>query len=595
MRFLRWEKKIDSRLLAVIQAVLIMCWLSVLKDTDSRHSIYSLLGILAIFSMCDNHRDQRLLSRGQCLSCGLLSGLFSGAVALANYAVFEQVRDPVYVSAATNRLQNLLNLAVCLAGGCVVAYQILTAMLARLPLKREKDDRSRPGMVFLISFAAVVLIDLVYLFLDEYPGHVTPDSLDQIIQGYQGTYINNHPFWHTYWIKLVLTLGYGLFGSANGAVALFSVLQILFMAACFAYALMTLYQAGVPKWCVAVGWGLYALLPHNIAMSITMWKDVPFAGGCLLFVVALYRLLASLDRKDPVACLLLAIGAVILSLSRNLGAFLVLAACLLGLPVLWKRSKTVVCLLAAVVVICILLTGPVLTAAGVEGTDFTESLSIPLQQLARVVYDGCPLTDEETELLNRIFDLEEIPQLYTGWLSDPIKLEVRENDIGYFRENIGDYGKLWVRLGLKYPAEYVKAWVDQTKGYWNGGYDYHQYAEMVEENAFGIAKTSGNNIVAKLIYLYFGLTRHFIIFEPLLSIGLQVWILMGCGFVNLLKKRKEWLLSIPALCVIAALLVGTPVYAEFRYAYAVFLTCPFVLLVTVFDAGGPGDHNTLSN
>ena len=39
----------------------------------------------------------------------------------------------------------------------------------------------------------------------------------------------------------------------------------------------------------------------------------------------------------------------------------------------------------------------------------------------------------------------------------------------------------------------------------------------------------------------------------------------------------------PALTIILSLLVGTPVFAEFRYAYAVFLVCPLVLPLTLFS------------
>lgn len=583
MRKLLGTGAINSKVLVVIQSLFVICWLSILADTDSLHSIYSFCAIGSVFCLCSNYAWNQLYPKSHRLSTLLVSLLFSIAVSAANYPIFLQVRDPEMVSAATNRMENLLNLACCLLGGTLVAWNILTFLLEQLPLPSVSGiNRNKAWLVFFVSFGVIAAIDLIYLFLDEYPGHVTPDSLDQILQGYLGAYKNDHPFWHTYWIKTVLTLGYALFGSANKAVALFSILQILFMATCFAYGVMTLYQAGVPNWCTGLTLGIYAFMPYNIAMSITIWKDVPFAGGCLIFVISLYRLLTSLDKRSWISILMLAAGAVILSLSRNLGVFIVLVVCLLGFPLLWKKRRCAVFLLAVVVFICILLTGPVLTMLGVENSDFTESLSIPLQQLARVVHDGCPLTKEEEALLNKIFDLDEIPQLYTDWLADPIKLEVRENDVAYLRENLAEYGKLWVRLGLKYPAHYAKAWIDQTKGYWNGGYDYHQYVEMVEDNTLGIAKTSGGNIVAKLIYLYFGLTRHGIFFQLLLSIGLQVWILAACCYVNLTKKRKEYLLSVPVLFVIIALLVGTPVYAEFRYAYSAFITCPVVLLLTVF-------------
>lgn len=583
MGFHSLKPALPSKIVCFLQMVFVMCWMSILADTDSIHVVYSFCGIASILAMYDLHRSGATESRRFSIPCGLMAVVFSFVVCLANYAVFQQVRDPVMVSAATNKMQNLLNLGFCMIGGFCVAYPILMAFLVKFPLLlSSEEERKHPGKLFWFAFGSIVLIDLVYLLLDEFPGHVTPDSLDQIIQGYEGTYINNHPYWHTYWIKLVLSAGYGLLGSTNGAVALFSVLQILLVAACFAYALVTMYQAGMPKWCIALAYGIYSFLPYNIAMSITMWKDVPFAFGCLIFVLSLYRILKGMNRRTWTGYALFALGAMGMCLLRTNGMPSLMLSMLVFVPCLWKKNKAVLAVLAIVLVVCILLTGPVLDALGVVKTDFTEALSIPLQQFARVIAKGYPLTAEEADLLGRIFDLEEIPELYTCWLSDPIKLEVRENDIGYFRDNIGTYGKLWVQMLLKYPGEFVEAWVEQTKGYWNGGYDYHQYAEMVQENSFGIAKTSGGNIVAKLIYLYFGMTRHTILVQPLLSIGLHVWILVVCCFACWKQKRQEFLLPIPVLCTIASLFISTPVFSEFRYAYAVFLLCPVILPITMY-------------
>lgn len=585
MKLLKLEDTMKARLMLVLHTVFIMCWLSVLADTDALHSVYSLIAIVSVFCLGDNYSHNRLGRVRHWGACLLFAVIFSALTALANYPVFLQVRDPVHFSPSTNMLQNGLNLVCCLVGGVCVTYNILTALLARLPLAaaQESTTREHPGRVFLLVFLSVAAINLVYLFLDEYPGHVTPDSLDQITQGYTGNYINVHPFWHTFAIKGILSLGYGIFGSANAAVALFSLLQLLAMAAIFGYVIMTLYQVGIPRWCLGLCWAVYGLMPYNIALSIAMWKDVPFSAAALVMTVSLYRILTGMDKRGWISWLLFGASCIAFCLGRTTGVPAMAVMLVLFTPCLFRDHKRLLGIMAMVLILAVLLTGPVLTAIGVQETDFTEALSIPLQQLARVVYDGCPLTEEETALLGRIFDLEEIPELYSDWLADPIKLEVRENDIGYLRENLMAYARMWARLAVKYPGEFIKAWVDQTKGYWNGGYDYHQYAEMVQENSYGMEKTGGVGIISLAFYLYFGLFRHSIFLQPLNAIGLHVWLLAVCLLVNAVKGRKEALLSIPALTIILSLLVGTPVFAEFRYAYAVFLVCPLVLPLTLFS------------
>ena len=338
MKLLKLEDTMKARLILVLHTVFIMCWLSVLADTDALHSVYSLIAIVSVFCLGDNYSHNRLGRVRHWGACLLFAVIFSALTALANYPVFLQVRDPVYFSPSTNMLQNGLNLVCSFLGGISVAYNILTALLARLPLTAEEkpSPRNRSGRLFLFAFLSVAAIDLVYLFLDEYPGHVTPDALDQILQGYQGVYNNNHPFWHTFWIKLVLSVGYGIFGNANLAVALFSILQILFMAACFAYALTTLYQAGMPKWCIGFAYAVYAFLPYNIAMSITMGKDVPFSMGCMVMMVALYRILKGMDKRKWVSYGVFALATLVMCLSRTNGTLVLLMTGLAALPFLMK-------------------------------------------------------------------------------------------------------------------------------------------------------------------------------------------------------------------------------------------------------------------
>ena len=92
-------------------------------------------------------------------------------------------------------------------------------------------------------------------------------------------------------------------------------------------------------------------------------------------------------------------------------------------------------------------------------------------------------------------------------------------------------------------------------------------------------------MVSRLYGAWFRFLENPAVFQPLYSIGLQVWIIIGCLLINALKKREELLLSIPMLVLVAGLWIGTPVYAEFRYAYPVFLTVPVILCGTLFGAG----------
>ena len=58
---------------------------------------------------------------------------------------------------------------------------------------------------------------------------------------------------------------------------------------------------------------------------------------------------------------------------------------------------------------------------GVAKPAFSESLSIPAQQIARVVAEGRELTAEQISLIGKTMDYPSIPDYYQPELSDPVK------------------------------------------------------------------------------------------------------------------------------------------------------------------------------
>lgn len=566
-----------------LKIAFVIIWLSNLAATDAYISVYAIIAFAsfyAIIKQCDY-----AFRRAEHFALSFTSVLFSVLVLLANYPVFTQVRDPEYIQASTNLLVNALNACFSFAGGIVVAYSLLRFLYIHFKSGKVCSPRSADSGEYLLliagSFLLILAVHLIHLFLVEYPGNVTEDPFTQIGEMVTGQYSNFNTFWHTMFLHGILSVGYWLFGNVNAAVAFYCTVQAVIMTASFTLCLGTLYLLGIPVFYLLCSFLMYAVLPYNIALSITIWKDVLFSAGALLMICSVLRIHFNLGRWKWCNYAALAAGCIFFGLSRNNGWYVFLVSLPFFLWSLRKNRKALVLLVASFAV-CWTLTNPVLSMLGVSGGDYTESLSIPLQQVARVITDGCELTEEESELISHVFDIEEVPSLYTNWLSDPMKIEFRSNDTDYFEAHVGDYVKLWVNLGLRYPGEYLKAWVDQTKGYWNGGYGYGMYSETVVDNPYGVHKSGGNNLIATLFRLYFGLSRHVIFFEPLHSIGLHVWITALCCLFNLLQKRGEWVLSVPLLVIVFGLCLGTPVYASFRYAYPVFVCIPLVLGSTLY-------------
>lgn len=571
------KKNFVDKFPVVIQALLIYIWLtvlSVLSVTDTYYSVYLLCGALGLLCVYDNYKNHRHCDIRKQWILWTCSGFFSLAVVMANYSLFE----PLSV------LQNLFDALCCFVGGLCVGNAVLIYLLDRLPFSVEKTERNRAGRVFLFSFAFIALINLMYLFFGAYPGVLTTDSVTTIrqIMGDEA-YNNTMPFWHTITVRPFVRIGLALFGNMNAAVACCHVAQILFMAGCFAFVVMTLYQTGVPYWFVAAVFFVYAFQPHNIVYSVTLWKDIPFAGATALFITSLYRLGKDIGRK-PINCGTLILGSLGFALWRTNGWYAYILTVVVMFFLLRKKNKRLLMILFAVMLLCWILLNPVLTILGVSETNLVEAFAIPMQQVARVISEGRELTAEESWLLGEIFWLDKIPQLYDPLTVDPIKFETFQYDqVDHIRANAGEYLHLYLSLGLKYPGDYLKAWIDETKGYWNGGYFFWIYTLQMGSNPYGIESAVEPNLIGRLFAAAFRYLEKPAFLQPLTSIGLHVWAMVTCTLINIRKKKDEFLLSIPLLVLIAGLWIGTPVYSEFRYAYPLIVSMPLILGVTVFS------------
>lgn len=573
----------SNYVLGFFSLLCIVLWPLLLLNTNSYFSIYVICGMAAALAFVYNRTHKQKEGK---LVYGVtiaFSCLFSAFVVLANYALFLPVRE------------NIVKLLVAFIAGVIVAQNVLLLLLRRLPkieAKTEKKPVYKPVVVFLVPFVILSAIYLIYLFYCAYPGMLTGDSFNQVSQALSTITSNHHPFWHTVIVKVLLSVGLRLFGNINSAVALYSVCQLLVFSATISFSLMTLYTAGVKKRYVFLCGLPFAILPYHIVYSVCMWKDIWFAMATLLFAVFFFRTVNAVGNRTFNGISLF-LSSVLFCVWRSNAWLAMLASLVLFFVFMRKKRMKTVLILAAAVVVSWVMRSPVISMLGIEQPDFVESLSIPVQQVARVIVDDGYISDEDYKALDKIMDVNEVKDLYLDYLSDPIKNEIRSKDQNYLAENKMEYLKLWVRIGLDNPTSYVAAWVDQTKGYYNSGYKYWVTPYREANDVLGIEKKPLYNPTNEFFLNLNKKMNENVLAQPFISIGFCVWILTAFGIVLFLRKREEWLITIPLLMVVATLLVATPVFSEFRYVYFMFMTMPFLITVGIhtFNPKNGGTQN----
>lgn len=570
------EKFIDF-----FQLALIYGWLSLLQpvaNTDTYYSVYILVAILAVVCRCKlgQERLENLQRKNQWQEL-LLAGILSLMVVLANYQLSEPQLE---MEGEAAMLLLLISELVLFGGGICVAYPIIRWVDRFFPLSGTSSSANHPFRIFTASFLFIVLVDLGYLS-NVYPGILTRDSVSTVKQILGLTPYNNvMPYWHTKLVEVFFDFGMWLTGNINGAVATFHVAQILMMAACLSFAVVTVYQLRVPKWQLVVLFVFYALTPCHIAYSVTLWKDVLFAGALLLMTVALFRTMRGIGKNRWINQLLAIIGAVGFSLLRTNGWYALAVTAAVMIMVDRGRIRGMAKQLLLVLLATWFLLNPLLNILQIDGMELTEAFAVPMQQVARVVSEGCVLEEEDIRLLEEIFDMEQMAEQYTPGTVDPVKFNTfRYDKKGYICQNWLTYVRLYLKIGLRYPGEYWKAWIDLTKGFWNAGYVSYVYDHSCEGEELGIYRPEGNALAARLYYVLFLYWEKTIPLQFTASIGLYIWVLIVLLTVACLKKWKERVLFIPLMVLAIGLWLGTPVCTEFRYGYPFVLCIPFLLCV----------------
>ena len=558
-------------------------WCLLAAETDGYMLPYVLTALLGAWAA--SRRDRRPVPspRQRRMAAGF-GGLLAAATVSANYSYF--LRE---VSGIGERLILAMEVPMTLAGGFLLFREIFLALgdhVRKQPEKKPYTPNKRDKWVFLGAWGCLVGIYLAVFYAFLYPGVLTPDSMSQITQALRGQYTNHHPVLHTLLIHLCLSFGNCVFGSVNAGVAVYSVFSAALLSLCFAYVICTVYQLTRRKAPAILALLFYALVPVHIIYSVTVWKDVPFAIAVTAFAVSSYRLVQRFGRSNGCDLAVFLLSGTGMCLLRSNGWLAFAISAVVFVLLLGKREKKLSLLLILILCGSFVVKHPLLNAMGIRQPDTVEALSIPLQQISRVVADGKPLTQEEQRLLNQVVEIEQIHETYVPWLSDPMKDLIRTTgDQTYIARNKGAFLKLYLQLGMRNPRCYLAAWVDQTKGYWNGGYDYWRWTTDVEVNDFGITRIEHIPALARVFGSYFHYFERLPVLQLLLSTGLCTWTMLAALYAAWLKKDRAAVFTVlPPLLAVLTLLAAAPVFAEFRYIYCAYCCLPFLLSVCV--AGG---------
>lgn len=558
-----------------------------------------LTGVTAwLLNRCLLRGNRRLHTVG-----GILGACFSAAIVYGAYAHYV---NNIFMSAGESLQQAGLVLGIAML--TIPAAEELLLWLERVNRwygKKQKEQAEKkssgrfgkikiyfekhPAMYFLAAWA-FIFIAYMPLFLAWWPGNFIFDGKYQLQNVVENSYSTHHPLLHTLLMGKAYEFGKAL-GDVSFGYQFYTLLQMLVLSSSFAYLLLFLHKKKAPG-CFRTGVLLwYAFFPMHSLFSISSTKDVLCAAFFLFFMVFMLRLIWEKETFRWYSYAGMIVSGVLLCLFRNNAVYAVLATGLL-LCIFVKGMKTqgrlLLVFLPVIVLAQILNQGLIAYTHARQPDTYKETLSMPLQSLARVASyrheDLDPAVYEEICLYMQKEDIAG----YQPYLADSVKNNANEQ---LLKDNLPNFLKLWLKVGIQYPDEYLESIITNTMGYWyplnQGTYVsmdialYHTLIgvgdEIVKQNYCGWA----NKLYSDLFW-----TGHFQ-FIPVLGFSFRnavyFWVTVFYIFWCLYKKDKRGL-ALGCLPVMYLLTCFLGPVAALRYIYCIVVCAPLLLYV-VFSGG----------
>ena len=502
-----------------------------------------------------------------------------------------------------------LGLTIVKLIGCSVFFYLIYMGLAKLLLRfgnTAKQDGQVSGKTLLkvriVSGIVIFLLDMLVL-LAYYPGIF---SYDIIIQTDQALGIipmdRFHPPLHTYFWKICLMIGGRNADSLQIAIergiTVYGIVQAFFYAYVLSGLIRMVWRASlhkVWKWVLTVFCLFHPLI---LIFSIIPTKDALFA---VFFAQMTGRLYEELQWKyTDSRCrrrfrhIFLVLDVLLCCLLRNNAIYvMILMVVVLLIGILRKEDGEFRRILAGVfagaVIMYFVINGLIYNALGIGGGDLREALSLPLQQMAHTyISEGESMPEDMVSELNRFLPVEQLNQEFNYRLADYVKGLADKEEL---EQHKADFLKLYIRLFLKYPDNYMNEFLAMHVSSWYpladgvdavSGRDYietylseYPLGQPVRNSRFPWLLSVLEEVACYRAFDRISVVRYFF------SMAAPIWgIFIGMYLLRIQGKREQILLCLPALFLWMTYLAG-PVTCM-RYLFPIVLVLP-VIALAIFE------------
>lgn len=491
-------------------------------------------------------------------------------------------------------------LFVMLLPGLFALFAVPVQLLQARRESRQKGIlepcMDRLGTRWVLLLSVIVFLGWIPYMVIYWPGFIFGDSLSSLSQAMGWTALSNHfPVIYTIYLKCWLKFA-GILGLGNTiGVGMSSICQSVLMSLGFGLlARWVVVRGGVrPVAGIAIAL-VFSLTPYIATYGIALWKDPLFSSAVLVFSMCLADYAWSrgeiAQRKSWITLLL--ISSLVMVFFRNNGVYILLGTlALLAISLIVKSrlrhakgfGRVIGCM-AAVLLVFGIVTGPIYSFGGVVPSEASESVGIPLNQMARVVALDGEMSESDREYMNSIYPLEEYKSTYTPCCTDNLKWAPNFNNSALSE---GLWGH-WASMLVRNPNAYFQAWELQTYGFWavNPGNSDRLWSGNISS---GVPRNASAAYVDQLVPYGIepnpaALDESWNSMLPIDSWSIPVswlfWAVLYLSICLFAEDKGRWVFAlIPSIILVATLVIASPIYYWSRYGAALQFLIPMYALI----------------